>query len=74
MIGGNEVELSENASILIRKTTKKGCHRIVDSAFSWANHNDLKKIVVITKRNIFKITDGFLWREVQEIAMKKLSK
>lgn len=68
LIGGNEVELSENASILIRKTTKKGCHRIVDSAFSWANHNDLKKIVVITKRNIFKITDGFLWREVQEIS------
>jgi len=68
LIGGDEFELSENASVLLRKTTKKGCHRIVASAFSWAKKNDLKKIFVITKRNIFKITDGFLWSEVEEIS------
>jgi len=68
LIGGNEFELSENASVLMRKTTKKGCHRIVAAAFSMAKKNDFKNLFVITKRNIFKITDGFLWREVEEIS------
>jgi len=69
-VGGEEVLLNDETSTLLRRTTKKGCNRIVASAFSWAEKNNLKKIFVITKRNIFKITDGFLWREVEDISKK----
>lgn len=65
-IGGTEYQLSDEGSILIRKTTKKGCYRFVKSCFEWAEKNDLKKINVVTKRNIFKITDGMFMKEIEE--------
>jgi len=63
LYAGIEFKTSDDSAIAIRKTTKKGCQRIVDSAFSWAKKHDLKKIIAITKRNILKQTDGIFWAE-----------
>jgi len=65
LYAGIEFKTSDDSAIAIRKTTKKGCQRIVDSAFSWAKKHDLKKIVAITKRNILKQTDGIFWAEFE---------
>jgi len=65
LYAGIEFKTSEDSAIAIRKTTKKGCQRIVDSAFSWAKKHDLKKIIAITKRNILKQTDGIFWGEFE---------
>ena len=68
LYAGIEFKTSEDSAIAIRKITRKGCQRIVKSAFEWAKKYDLKKIVAITKRNILKETDGIFWGEVERAA------
>ena len=66
LYAGIEFDTSEDSAIAIRKTTRKGCKRIVDASFEWAKEYDLKKIVAaITKRNILKRTDGIFWGEIE---------
>ena len=62
---GIEVKITDDAAIAIRKITRQGCKRFMNSAVSWANKYKMKKIVAITKRNILKQTDGIFWEEVQ---------
>ncbi|HEX9844918.1 MAG TPA: isocitrate/isopropylmalate dehydrogenase family protein [Candidatus Nitrosotenuis sp.] len=66
LYAGIEFRISEDAAIAIRKTTRKGCQRIVKAAFLWAKQHNLKKIFAITKRNILKETDGIFWSEVEK--------
>ncbi len=68
LYSGIEFDTSENSAVAIRKITRKGCARIVDSAFDWAKSHNMQKIVAITKRNILKRTDGIFWREVERAA------
>lgn len=65
LYSGIEFDTSEDSAIAIRKTTRKGCGRIVDASFKWAKEHDLKKITAITKRNILKRTDGIFWGEME---------
>ena len=44
LYAGIEFETSEDSAIAIRKITRKGCKRIVDSSFDWAKKYGLKKI------------------------------
>ncbi len=69
LYSGIEFKLSDDAAIAIRKTTRKGCQRIVRSAFAWAKKYGLKKIFAITKRNILKETDGIFWSEVEKVIL-----
>jgi isocitrate dehydrogenase len=62
---GIEVKITEDAAIAIRKITRQGCRRFMNSAVNWANKYKIKKMVAITKRNILKQTDGIFWEEVQ---------
>ncbi len=66
LYSGIEFKISDDAAIAIRKTTRKGCQRIVKSAFAWAKQRNIKKIFPITKRNILKETDGIFWSEVEK--------
>lgn len=66
LYSGIEFRISEDAAIAIRKTTRKGCQRIVNAAFIWAKQRNIKKIFPITKRNILKETDGIFWSEVEK--------
>ena len=68
LYAGIEFDTSEDSAIAIRKTTRKGCRRIVDASFDWAKKHNLKKITAITKRNILKRTDGIFWAEMQRAA------
>lgn len=62
---GIEVKITEDSAIAIRKITRHGCKRFMNSAVNWAQKYKIKKIVAITKRNILKQTDGIFWEEVQ---------
>ena len=66
LYAGIEFKISDDAAIAIRKTTRKGCQRIVKAAFTWAKQKNIKKIFPITKRNILKETDGIFWSEVEK--------
>ena len=68
LYAGIEFKTSDDSAIAIRKITRKGCQRIVNAAFRWANDHNLKKIIAITKRNILKQTDGIFWAEVERAA------
>jgi len=63
---GLEVKVTDDAAIAIRKITRQGCSRFMNSAVNWANKYNMKKMVAITKRNILKQTDGIFWDEVQK--------
>ena len=63
---GVEAKITDDAAIAIRKITRHGSRRLVDSAVDWANKFNMKKMVAITKRNILKQTDGIFWDETQK--------
>ena len=63
---GVETKITDDAAIAIRKITRQGSRRLVDSAVDWANKFEMKKMVAITKRNILKQTDGIFWDETQK--------
>jgi isocitrate dehydrogenase len=58
LYSGIEFKTSDDSAIAIRKITRKGCERVTKKAFELCNDLKLKKIFVITKRNILKETDG----------------
>jgi len=65
LYAGVEVMITKDTAIAIRKITRQGCKRFMNSAVNWANKYKLKKMVAITKRNILKQTDGIFWEEAQ---------
>ncbi len=68
LYAGIEFAISEDDAIAIRKTTRRGCARIVNAAFDYAKKHNMNKVVAITKRNILKRTDGIFWGEVERAA------
>ena len=62
---GVETQLNNDTAIAIRKISRKGCARFMNSALDWANKYELNKVVAITKRNILKKTDGLFFEVVQ---------
>jgi isocitrate dehydrogenase (NAD+) len=63
---GIEFKTSDDSAIAVRKTTGKGCRRIVKKAFELTQQKGFEKIFAITKRNILKETDGIFWNAVIE--------
>ena len=63
---GVEAKITDDAAIAIRKITRQGSSRFLNSAVNWAKKYDMKKMVAITKRNILKQTDGIFWDESQK--------
>ena len=63
---GVEAKITDDAAIAIRKITRQGSRRLIESAVDWANKFEMKKMVAITKRNILKQTDGIFWDETQK--------
>ncbi|PJC50188.1 MAG: 3-isopropylmalate dehydrogenase, partial [Nitrosopumilales archaeon CG_4_9_14_0_2_um_filter_34_16] len=55
-----------DSAIAIRKITRQGCDRFLNSAMKWAKEYNMKKMVAITKRNILKQTDGIFWSSSQK--------
>lgn len=63
---GIEFKTSDDSAIAVRKTTGKGCRRIVKKAFELTQQKGFKKIFAVTKRNILKETDGIFWNAIVE--------
>lgn len=63
---GIEFKTSDDSAIAVRKTTGKGCRRVVKKAFELTQQKGFAKIFAITKRNILKETDGIFWNAVVE--------
>ena len=63
---GIETQLTDDTAIAIRKISRSGCTRFMDSALDWAKHYELNRIVAITKRNILKKTDGLFFQVVED--------
>ncbi|MDE1765694.1 MAG: isocitrate/isopropylmalate dehydrogenase family protein [Thaumarchaeota archaeon] len=68
LYAGIEFKISNDAAVAIRKITRQGCSRFINSAFSWAKRYKMNKVVAITKRNILKVTDGIFWEEIEKTA------
>jgi isocitrate dehydrogenase len=66
LYSGIEFKTSDDSAIDIRKTTGKGCRRVVKKAFELTQQKGFKKIFAVTKRNILKETDGIFWNAVVE--------
>lgn len=64
LYAGIEFKTSDDSAVAIRKTTGKGCRRVVKKAFELAKQKGFKKVFAITKRNILKETDGIFWNAV----------
>ena len=63
---GIEFKTSDDSAIAVRKTTGKGCRRVVKKAFELTQQKGFTNIFAITKRNILKETDGIFWNAVVE--------
>jgi isocitrate dehydrogenase (NAD+) len=66
LYSGIEFKTSDDSAIAVRKTTGKGCRRVVKKAFELTQQKGFTKIFAITKRNILKETDGIFWTAVIE--------
>jgi isocitrate dehydrogenase len=66
LYAGIEFRTSDDSAVAIRKTTGKGCRRVVKKGFELAKEKGFRKIFAITKRNILKETDGIFWNAVVE--------
>ncbi len=65
---GREQMIGDDAAIAIKFITKKGCRRVIRFAFDYAVRENRRKVTVVLKANILKLTDGMFLREAREIA------
>jgi len=68
-IGEEKYENEEKTStIAIKRITRKGSKRIIQSAFKYAKNNGISKVTVVHKANILKFTDGMFLDIAREIS------
>ena len=68
-IGKEKYENEEKTSaIAIKRITRKGSKRIIQSAFEYAKNNGISKVTVVHKANILKFTDGMFLDIAREIS------
>ena len=68
LYAGIERMVDENTAESIKRITRKGSERIIRYAFELAKKTDKKKVALVHKANIMKMTDGLFLRIGQEIA------
>jgi len=64
---GEEVQITEDVVIAIRKITRPACRRIAKYAFEEAKRREWKTVVAIHKSNILKKTDGTFLQECEKV-------
>jgi isocitrate dehydrogenase (NAD+) len=68
LYSGLEFRLSPDVAVAIRKITRGASERVVRYAFRLAESKGWKRVVVITKANILKETDGLFLESVRAVA------
>lgn len=64
---GEEIQLTNDVFIAIRKITRPACSRVARYAFEEAKRRGWKSVVAIHKSNILKKTDGAFLEECQKV-------
>ena len=65
---GIEHRLTDNMNKCLKLISSQGCERIVRYAFDYAVKNGRKKVTLLVKDNIMKLTDGLMHQVFNEIA------
>jgi 3-isopropylmalate dehydrogenase len=56
-----------DAAVSLKVNTKRGCERIIRAAFEFAKKNGRRKVTVVHKANVVRVTDGLFLETAQEI-------
>lgn len=67
LYSGLEFRISDDAAIAIRKITRGACMKVAKRAFEEAVRRGWSNLIVVTKRNILKETDGLFFDTVREV-------
>ncbi len=65
---GKEQMVGDDAAVALKFVTRKGCRRVIRFAFDYAAQERRRKVTVVLKANILKLTDGMFLNEAREIA------
>ncbi|MDW8021198.1 MAG: isocitrate/isopropylmalate dehydrogenase family protein [Nitrososphaerota archaeon] len=68
LYSGIDVRIAPDTAIAIRKISKRQSTRVARKAFELARERGWSRVIVVTKRNILKETDGLFIEAVQEVA------
>ena len=68
LYAGIEEQISEDEAHSIKVITRDKSKRIIEKAFEFARENKRKKVSIITKANIMKLTDGLFLEVGREVA------
>ena len=70
LYAGLELMIMPGIAQSIKLITEKGCTRICEYAFEYATRMDRKRVTVVHKANIMKLSDGLLLEVFRRIAQK----
>lgn len=65
---GKEQMVGHDAAVALKFVTRQGCQRVIRFAFEYAEKENRRKVTVVLKANILKLTDGMFLRVAREIA------
>ena len=65
--GSGEFMPTEDVALAVRKITRQGSRRIAETAFQLAERRR-KKVTVVTKANVLKVSEGLFLGEVRDVA------
>jgi len=65
---GQEQMVGEDAAIAIKFITRKGARRVIRFAFDFASEEKRKKVTVVLKANVLRLTDGLFLEEARDIS------
>ncbi|MDF1592518.1 MAG: isocitrate/isopropylmalate dehydrogenase family protein [Desulfobacterales bacterium] len=65
---GQEQMIGEDAAVGIKFITRQGARRVIRFAFDFAVREDRKKVTVVLKANVLKLTDGLFLREARSLS------
>lgn len=67
--GQGEMMITEDVAISIRKITRQASEKIAEAAFKLAMQRR-RKVTIVTKRNVLKMTDGLFHDTVREVGKR----
>ena len=70
LYAGIERQVDENTAESIKIITRKASERIAEFAFDYTIKNNRKKVTVVTKANICKLSDGLFLESARKISQK----
>ena len=70
LYAGIERKIDDNTAESIKRITRGASERIAEFAFNFAVRNNRKKVTVVTKANICKLSDGLFLESSKHIAQK----